>query len=873
MRRVLAALRAHPQMAVAVLAAALVVGLTRAAGPLFAVAARDAATADALATLGPRGGGLEVAMFGYPGPDVFPPADAAVREAVGSRVRVLGEPDTVLISRPVEVVAGSGTTRTRLMYRDGAVDNVEILDGDGSAALVPDVVANRLGLEIGDRLTVNANRRSATVVISGVYRDIGAPVPEFWETLRFHFVPVQPPPLGVEPPPVVFVPRETHLEVVREVNEPSQIFWRFPLENADLTFRDILTISARYDGIDRATRDQDVAMGAALEQMMTFGHRASAHSQLQTSAAAVRDASVALSASTDLLTVAAQILALLVVAIAGMFAVRARRTEARRAWAQGDSPSRFGLRLTAEAAIPVLLGAGSGGVAAWYLIDVAGPGDGLSVGVIGAAVLPALAAGLLALLLLWIVTSAVSSGEFRQGEAGAVRRALSRVPWELVPILLAGFLLYELLTRGTAVVETESGAAQVDPLLVAFPFLALIAVAAIGARFVGTLLAQLRNRGGGLPNVPFLAIRRLGAAGGLALALTGTVAAAIGLAVYAVTVRASLDTTLQQKAAVAVGAPTTVRVPSIGRSILDTFPFEATAVLRTEAETVPDGVEVQLFGVEPDRFADTALLPGQLSELADLVPQLRWDGEGGVPALLGPGTDTTRVETAQYGFDLEVVGRIDAFSRQDDELGLVVVDAAALLEGAEGASVPVRVQHVTEVWADAPAGEVEDALTAAQVLPLETNTADAFAARPALRGLTQTFVLLEALGILAVVLAMTGLALYLRARQDETEVSYVLVRRMGLRPATHGAAIALEVSGLLFLATAIGIGAGIAIAWLLHARLDPLANLPPDALLVIPWVTIGVGAAVLLVAVVGSAALVQRSADRVDPSTVLRHAE
>ena len=135
-----------------------------------------------------------------------------------------------------------------------------------------------------------------------------------------------------------------------------------------------------------------------------------------------------------------------------------------------------------------------------------------------------------------------------------------------------------------------------------------------------------------------------------------------------------------------------------------------------------------------------------------------------------------------------------------------------------------------------------------------------------------TFGFLEALGVLAGLVAAVAVLLYLQARQRAREVSYALAARMGLGRAAHRRSVLLEVAGMLAVAFALGVLLGTVGAAAVVGRIDLLPHVPPGPSVRIPLQVIGLAAAGLAIIAVAGAWLAQRQADRANVAEVLRRA-
>jgi putative ABC transport system permease protein len=149
-------------------------------------------------------------------------------------------------------------------------------------------------------------------------------------------------------------------------------------------------------------------------------------------------------------------------------------------------------------------------------------------------------------------------------------------------------------------------------------------------------------------------------------------------------------------------------------------------------------------------------------------------------------------------------------------------------------------------------------------------TADAVRETPSFLALSWIFGFLEALGVLAGMVALVALVLYLQARQRSREVAYALSRRMGMKKRSNFLSVVFEIAGMLGASFVIGGGLAVAAAFLLYKKADPMPNIPPDPLLQLPAGLFLVTAGVLALAAIVSAWWVQRAAEKANVAEVMR---
>src|SRR3990170_1363146 len=116
-----------PRLFAAVAAAGLVLGAAAASSPLFLSSAANEMLTSELDLVGDIDAGLTARVFGLVEKDLYETFDAQLNDAVEPIDR-LDEPTATAIGAALAVRKSAGTSdgRMRLLYRDGALDNVTI---------------------------------------------------------------------------------------------------------------------------------------------------------------------------------------------------------------------------------------------------------------------------------------------------------------------------------------------------------------------------------------------------------------------------------------------------------------------------------------------------------------------------------------------------------------------------------------------------------------------------------------------------------------------------------------------------------------------------------------------------------------------------
>jgi putative ABC transport system permease protein len=860
-----------PGVALAIAGAALVLAAVTVSTRLFLPAAGDAALQQDLGQIGgvPV---LSVVMYSSFGPNELAGLSGQVERVVDNRAPRLGDPVRTLLGPPLPLSVGGSAAPVQLAARDGFAGHIRRLaTARGTAATdgvwVAESVATALKLRPGQAVAVGAAPRVRTRV-AGIYQDLTAgdrPLDPFWSPLSGAMA-VQ---LIDQPPaPLLLAEPEPLAELGRQLEASGRLEWNWYLPPGRLTVPAVVTLVPQ---IERVRLDVS-------DPLSLFAARgATASSPLADAVARARATEVALTGPVETISVTGRVLALALLAAAGLYGVKRRRGEVLLLTAQGVGGARLAARTVVEALLPLLAGGALGWLLAVGLAGVLTPTGEPQPQALAAANLEVLVALAVGLLLLAAVTWASVHAEERE-RSGRLRQLLARPLWEALLLVLAAAALYELQTRGVQPVQAAGEPTRVDRFLVLFPLLLIAGLAGLAARGASRLLASGTRplRAGARPRpAAFLARRRLAAAPRLVLLLVTGSALAIGILGYAGILVASTRAAALDKARVLVGSDASVSTSAAAEG-LDGGGLAATRVQRVGGLTLaPDGVPVDLLAVDPSTFAaavhwDAAWAGEPLGALLD-----RLDADppapGRVPALLaGPSVPASNaLELGVEDLPVATVGSATAFpgmSRADRPLLVVSAERLSLWAGTAG----VRLATGHEVWSREDPAAVVAVLREAGTVPEATRTAATVMRTPAFLAVSWTFGMLQALGTLAGLVALVGLVLYVQARQRGRLVAYALARRMGLTRGAHLRSVALELAAMLLFSFALGVALALVTSSLVYRRLDPMPELPPGLHLVLPGAALGLTLLGVTVAAVAGALLVQRGADRANVAEVMR---
>lgn len=292
--------------------------------------------------------------------------------------------------------------------------------------------------------------------------------------------------------------------------------------------------------------------------------------------------------------------------------VATRERESELFWARGQSPVGVARRLTLEVAVAALLGAVLGGAA--VIGGMIGLGQSASLTGIrsNALAVPSIVVGG-AILVAAIVAyrSALSvSTPTRGGRAeGRVRRVA--IPGVIALVSIAAVLsVWQLRLYGSPLTPSADGSSSIDPIAVAAPALALVAVVLIGLAVFPALVRvyDRRTSAGGVR--AHLSARTLVRDARRVVAPLVVVALAVGSATVAATFSATWSTAFDRSAELHAGAD--LRVSSRFSPL---SAAQREAVGRTDGVQIVAPVDVQTLSVGTVTGTTLAATPGAVREL------------------------------------------------------------------------------------------------------------------------------------------------------------------------------------------------------------------------------------------------------------------
>jgi len=834
---------------VAIAVAAAIVATAAASGPLFVASTRTAALHVAAANACPEASMPALDPSSDPLVEYSVPASTVARldAAVRAGLRDNGLPAPYLVAQTNVVAPGIASVEAgglNLFSRPGALAHVQRRQSVGGPGVwVPDTFATQKQIRPGEQLATTSGR----LRVAGIYRDLaghgfhaGMVLPRYWCTWTSEILPS----LTSQPPPFLIA----DLATVVGAADQTYVTWYSPIGT------DRLTVPQARSALRHATAANERPRAAAPTQPLFV------QPSLPSMVAGADRTRNGVRGPVTVIDVAAVVVALLLLAGAGVFWTVRRRRELRLLTSRGVGPAGLAAKAVLEVAPAVVVGLVGGWFAGRGLVRALGPAAQLDADAPWLAVATTAIAGAAGLLLVATIGAAASREHRHHGW-----RRIGIVPWELLLIAAAALIYRQIVRRGAA--STVLGTVQVSWLAIAFPLLGFAGALLLVTRVLRLVFPLLRRPATRLGPASYLAVRRIAGSPLIAVGLVVGTAMPCGLLVYASSSTSAIDHSVRTKYETFVGADHAYITLAAPPSTVDTRGHGTDVSLISVEPQLSSGEQATVLGIDPATFTRFAFGGAQLR---DVVALLRPTAPGAaVPAILvnadQPGAPTS-VTLRNSRLPIQIVARRAVFPGLRQPFApMLVVDRAAL------ARVDPFVNRVEEVWTTnaqrqaclAAVGR-DDVGISAEISPTS------FLGHTGLLPIGWIGNYLRALAVLAGVIAATGLVLALGARTRERTASYVLARRMGLTGRVHRRSLAIELGIVVGVGWIAGAALAIADAALVDGRLDVNADFPPAPSLVTPVITLGASAMAVAVVIAVAAWITQRVADRANPADVMR---
>ena len=883
----------YPAIFVAVAGAAVVIAATSAGGPLFLSSAENAALNRELESSSPELAGLTIAAFVDADREGYQSADAAIRQQA-SQVSELGEPTASILTTGISISRPdpSEETSVRLLFRTHALTHITRLDqAKGRGVWIAESTAKQLSVRAGDRIVLRGESFKAEVLVAGVYKDLASSsLSDYWKPMSFQIfspIPNQPPanPFVISERNLLLrildrVPRE--LRGIGAADERATFRWQFPLRTQGMTLPEANSVASQFIGIRNEVNNPASNIGLTMALLDPSGG-AEVSTKLPDIIEISENTVTALEGFVRLVSLAASIGALVLIAAAGMFAFQRRREEARFLSAQGVHPVSLGVKAALEVVSPAIMGGITGWAATIWLVKRLGPTDLLSAGVPVAALEQVAWGLLLGIVLLGFVFGVSCYREANLGSA-RLRGILVKIPWEPAILALAAASFYELTTRRPPTAGL-SDPVEVDLLLLSFPLLLVIGGVGIVVRILKRWLPKLRHKVEGSRAVFFLAANRLASSSGMAQVVVTICAIALGILVYSSSVVSITGASADDKTRVRAGSEVVVKLAGLDELPSD-LALPGTAVARAGARLFPGDVAVDVLAIDPSDFALVAFWKSSFANrsLARILGDMSVEEDRRIPVAVAGIRPRGRatLELAEEQLPIRIVEVVRAWPGMSASTPLLIADRVALEKATTArqswqtspfptqAFEPPQPFSTFELWARGDPDSIVEGLDNAGVIVYDVQTTDEVRALPPLSSSTWPFGFMRALGIMSGAIGALVTLLYLQARQRSRQVAYALTRRMGLSRIAHMGAVALELASMLLVSYALGGGVALIASRVVLPHLDPAPALPPAPVFLAPRVALWAIVGALVIATVLGAWRVQRSADRTNVAEAIR---
>lgn len=858
-----------------------------ASGAMFERSSSDSIATAVIDELSPTAAGLTVTADGRLSADQFSPLATAI-EARLATIEQIEVPPPVLLGRE-EALAyvrdgeqlADVQWRGQLFARAGAIDALPVIDGEPGAegAWISEWLAAETGMTIGDLIQpfgpvdepdddTDGGPPAPAVPVVGIYADLWATeLGPYWDDVPVGYLPRF---LRVFQSPsreLIVVPESTLVGL----GPIGRVDWSAPLVDSPTTYAELRALDRAYARFrSDLVRDDELV---ALHEDFALEPRSepSVSSQIPAAADRVDRLIAEIEPPIRAATIGGTIAGILLSTMGAVFLVRRERRQYRLLAADGDGVLRFAGRAVAQLVAPALLAIAVGYVAALGVVAALGPSGTVDTSAIAWD-------DVLLATSLAVALGAAVTGVLGPRLADGLVVSIGNLDRTWVALVLGA-------TAAMWIQVGREGGDDVNPLIVAFPLVSVVAGVVVVVMALRALLRLLRRTGHRLPLPVFIAWRALTASDAGALMLTGALGVATGFAVLSSLFVTSIDVATDAKAFTVVGAPTQVElIDPIDPELL---PDESTVVRRRTTSFGDGGNQVDLVAIDPATIG-VLTWPDEFGLTADqLVAATDGPSVESIPAVV---VGQRSVPTSgEFGvvqrFPYEVVASTGSVPLAAPTRPTLVMRTDVLerygIEGtiAEGAGDGEPLATDLEspldgfsrvLLSNRPADEVAAYLDDIGVRTRSvTSLGDALAAVDT-QSTRWAFDFLRLLAAIAAVAALGSLALYLSERRAEREVTAVMTAQMGVRARTMIMAAIIELVGLV----ALSLAAGTLAAWVSSRRVfpsfEPNPEIPPVARLhATPGsIALIMGVLVTVVAVLG--ALSQRSAGNAQRARVLR---
>ncbi len=882
-------LQRFPWLLGSIVLGSLLLALSVSLYPLFISATETSLVRGALKSplVTPSGAGVEYRIENLPIPSrKFPLGRIGERfRASVAEEPLLGRTILGVLGPTVSVSVRGKTTVTpalgRLFGGTAARRHVQVVRTNGGHGLwIAELTASELGVDPGDVVSLSyEENRPIDVPVSTVYQSLyELPYESFWHRWDPQIYPRC---FACDPPPpfVLVTPQQVIAMSIQLGSNHATFSWESPVRDFDSFTLDNAFAIQRFTSRFSARISDPQGLGRIFHcchpPLFASGVATSLSSSMRSVITDAGRKIAPLQEPGRVLQVAGIIVGLGVLAVAGWFASAGRQVEERLLAARGRSPGFVMGKSCLETIVPCVVGGAVGLGLAFLFIALTKPGGSVGSSAIRQVFLQ-VGLAVAASVLLLAATSTISYVGTGNSQRGGLGR-LIRIPWELGLIGLSVYVLHLLQTGGAFVFDRSLQVRKPSILLLSFPLLSISGLAIAGARLFTIALRRLRAHRGEGASAGYLAIRRLTGASGLTALLVSASAVCLGIFVQAQAVTRSLETTVDAKAKLFVGSDVQGQVNDF-TPLPRSFPFPITRVTEVQTTgTLPSGAQFDLLAVDPSTLAAAAYWDPAFSRLSmqQITAALSRSGPRAPILITGaPNAAPTSIVIQSTSIPVRTIGEASAFPGVASQRPLVVVSEAALRRVYSGTGQLLgSPEATTAFWVKGDTDAAEKALAAVKYPPSLILSAKQVADIPEIHATIDTFLVMNALGLVTALLVVGGILMYLQARRRSEIVSYGLSLRMGMTHSSHRRALVSELGSMLVFAYGIGVAVAIVAAGFMMPHLDPLPTIPPIPLFVSPTLVLSATlVAVLAVSWLGGWST-NRRAGAADLGEVMRLAE
>jgi putative ABC transport system permease protein len=884
----------HPALLAAVALGAMLVAVVSTAFPLFLSASDSNLLASAIdqPSFTPYGAGLEYRSTHVPfdvkasdGGSLMQERQHAFAQLVAASPNFGPAAQSMAAPALGVSVAGAGPSSAsvsgRLFAGTDVLTHVQIASGkDGSGVWLPDRLAATLHAHPGDTIELNSGKGVVDVTLDGTYVALSNQTPDgYWQIWQDEIqasckqCPPSPGFILADPAQLIDLQTRLHRPSVDEAFvAPARV-------SPPLTLDELRALRTTIGGIQEQMQGRVSPLGLLFPccgpaSSLSVQSSTELISQTANVVDIVEGRSVGLRGPAVVLLLAGLAIAFVVVSAAGVFSFSSRPVESAFLSVRGWGPLRVAAKAALESTLPVVVGALAGFGIADVMVRAVGPNGPIESSARTTAMAGVAAAAVGAIAVVGAAGAVMFAAHHEHKDR--LGRALRWVPWELVAFGALIWLGRSLHAGGGLVGagEVERPGAPVFLYPIAFASAVGILVARVAAV---AIVWRARARGGAGVSARWLTVRRLASSVRLAAIFLIAAAIAVSVSVSAQGLVSSLRTTVTAKAKIFVGSD--VQAQMVPGAIAPTdFPYPLTEVERAPDSGHFDDVptsKFELLVIDTSTFAGAAFWIDHLADvpLAQLIAPLDAVGSGSLPIVIANGSAFTpsSITVGVEQVPVDVVGRAVSFPGASSLSPVVVVSRdAALRAFPTGFNLLTMGGSTTEFWMRGPTAAVVAAIARADLGAYSVLTADQVRDIPFVVAAVNTFLTLDVLGIMALLLIVVLAVGYLHVRQRPRVVATGLSSRMGVSSSLLRRALILELGGVVLGAIAIGVPTGLIASAVVLRSLDPLALIPPHPFFVAPWIGVIAASVGLMAAAVIGGWLVDRVTRGADLGEVMR---